>query len=152
MQAAPRHRSPDRRPLPHHPMNGIQAVAERRRTRLQDERRFDLVQLAVANRGNGLPPGPSRHSLRAKPLAAPGTEHDIRSAAHDLAGVAQDAVLAERTRGALGKDIVAAGDADQFTDPADAADERLVPFLEVHPRTPRQTRSGLPHTLDMRLE
>ena len=34
----------------------------------------------------------------------------------------------------FGKDILAAGDFDQFRGPADTADQRLVPFLEIDAR------------------
>ena len=32
----------------------------------------------------------------------------------------------------FGKHVLAAGDLDQFRDPADPADERIVPFLEIN--------------------
>src|SRR5690606_14243661 len=71
-------------------------------------------------------------------LAAPGTENDVRGAGDDLAVVGQDAVPGQRLRRPFRKDVVAAGDAHQFGHPLDAADARLVPFLEIYLRPPRQ--------------
>ena len=34
----------------------------------------------------------------------------------------------------FGKHVLATGDLDEFRDPADAADEWIVPFLEIHLR------------------
>src|SRR6202040_4323804 len=34
----------------------------------------------------------------------------------------------------VGKHILATGDLDEFRDPANAADERIVPLLEINPR------------------
>ena len=45
-----------------------------------------------------------------------------------------DAILAERLVAQLREDRIAAGDLDQLLDPADAGDERRVPFLEEDPR------------------
>src|SRR5690606_21551380 len=45
-------------------------------------------------------------------------------------------------RGALREHVVAARDADQFRDPADAAEQRIVPFLEEHAWAARQSRRG----------
>src|SRR5579885_2134474 len=46
-------------------------VGERRRTRLQDQRRFDFVQRAAAHRRNAFEPGPEGDILRPEFLAAP---------------------------------------------------------------------------------
>src|SRR5690606_27438743 len=77
---------------------------------------------------------------------APGAEDDVGGAADDLVVVGEDALLGQRLGGEFREDVVAAGDADQFGDPADAADAWLVPFLEVDPGSPRKQRrlSGNP--------
>ena len=46
-------------------------------------------------------------------------------------------IAAHALHGELGKDVVAAGDADQLADPLDRADHRLVPLLEVDARAAR---------------
>jgi hypothetical protein len=51
--AKPKLRSRPRRPLRDDGNECVEAVGERRRPRLQDERGFDLAQEAVAHRGNG---------------------------------------------------------------------------------------------------
>jgi hypothetical protein len=47
--------------------------------------------------------------IRPKALAAPETENDIRGAAYDFAGIAENAILGQSTDGALGKHVIAAG-------------------------------------------
>jgi hypothetical protein len=42
-------------------MQLLHPIGQRGRTRLQDDRRFHLVQFTVAHRGHVLPSGPSRH-------------------------------------------------------------------------------------------
>src|SRR5258708_7792525 len=133
------------RPLPYYLVDGVEPVGERRRTRLQNQRRFDLVQLAVAHRRHRVPSIPGRHLIRPEALAAPGTENDIRGAAYDLTGIAENAILGQSANRALGKHVIAAGDADQLADPSNAGDERLVPFFKVDAWTARQERSRLPH-------
>src|SRR5277367_2010581 len=126
------------RPLLEYLVNRIEPVGKRRRARLQNERRLDFVQLPVADRRHRVPTGSGRHLIGTEALAAPRTEDDIRSAAHDFAGVREDAILAQRTQRALREYIVAAGDADQLADPTNSRDERLVPFLEIDARTAGQ--------------
>src|SRR5690606_31462451 len=108
------------------------------RTRLQDQWRLDLVQLAVADGRYCIPAGTCGDAVGTEFLAAPGAEDEIRRAADDLARISQDAVLRQRTLGTLGEDVVAAGDAHQFGHPLDTGDGRLVPFLEVDAGSPWQ--------------
>ena len=53
-----------------------------------------------------------------------------------------------RLRRQLGKAVLAAGDINQFGDPADAGDQRLVPFLEVHPRSAWQAQRSLARLIE----
>src|ERR1700679_2396906 len=48
-----------------------EAIGQRRRTRLQDQRRFDLVNGAAPDRGDAVEAGPLRHLVGTKLLAAP---------------------------------------------------------------------------------
>ena len=109
------------------------AVGQRRRPRLQDDRRLHLVQLTVPHRGHILPARPRRNRARAEFLAAPRAEDDVRRAPHGLERIGDDPSLAERLDGEIRKDIVATGDADQLRHPTDRRDLRLVPFLEIDP-------------------
>src|SRR5690606_364880 len=128
------------RPIADDPRDLAHAVGQRRRARLQDDRRLHLEQLAVADRGNRVPAGARGDLVRAELLAAPGAEDDVRRAAHDFAGVLQDACLRQWLGRAFGEEVVATGNADQLGDPADAGDRRFVPFLEIDLRPPRQAR------------
>jgi hypothetical protein len=59
---------------------------------------------------------------------------------HHLVAVREDALLRQRLARQLGETILAAGDLHQLGHPADAGDDRLVPFLEIHPGPTRQLR------------
>ncbi len=111
----------------------------------------DLISCSspVAHGGDRVPTGTRSDLLGPELLAAPGSEDDVRRAAHDFARVGDDAIPAERHRSKLGKAVLAAGDLDQLADPADARDQRLVPFLEVDARTPRQSRGRCAGRLDI---
>ena len=63
-----------------------------------------------------------------------------------------DAVARERHRGALGKHVVAAGDADELRDPFDAADQRIVPLLEVDARPAFPMRAARGDVVEMRAQ
>ena len=98
----------------------------------------DLIskQLAVPHRGNLLPARPRRDALGPEFLAAPRAEHHVRVALRTTS--CGSATMRPRGRlraRTLGKHILAAGDLDQLAHPADAADHRLVPFLEVDARS-----------------
>src|SRR5258707_6830140 len=110
------------------------------------------MQFAVAHCRHRIPPDSGCHLIRPETLAAPGAENDVRGATYDLTRVAEDAILGQSTNRALGKHVVAAGNADQLADPANAGDERLVPFFEVDARTARQEGCRLSHEFDMRFE
>ena len=122
-------------------MQPVQPVGQCRRAGLQDQRRFDLVQLTVAHRRHAGPAGACGHPLGSKLLAAPRADDQVGRGGDHLLQVGDDAVAAQRRSRPLWKDVVATGHADQFADPADRADRRLVPFLEIHPGPARQ-RSG----------
>src|SRR6185312_13199684 len=119
------------------------AVAEGRRAGLQDVGGLDLEQLAVPHRAHVLPARTRRNFLGPKLLAAPRADDDVGIAPHDLRVIGNDAVLAARLPRQFRKTVVAAGNADQLGDPADRADVRLVPLLEVDARAPRQSGGDL---------
>src|SRR5438045_2552207 len=52
-------------------MQGIQPIGERRRPRLQDDGRLDLVELSISHRGNVCPARSRRPAFRSKILAGP---------------------------------------------------------------------------------
>lgn len=77
---------------------------------------------------------PCANLLRHDLLAAPGSENDVgRGGDH---GVRRDNSIFGRFLFAqMRKDVLAAGNLDQLRNPTDAADERIVPFLEINART-----------------
>src|SRR5687767_7369189 len=108
--------------------------------------------MAVTHRGYGAPSRTRGHALGAEFLAAPRTQDHVGRATRHFQRIGDDAVLAERLACELGKAVVATGDAHELRDPADAGNLWLVPFLEIDPRTARESRGALPHQLDARLE
>ncbi len=60
--------------------------------------------------------------------------------------------LASEASRSSGKTGVAARDLDQLLDPADAADQRIVPLLEIHGRPPREARGRFADRVEATLE
>src|SRR6185437_15955914 len=54
--------------------------------------------------------------------------------------------------GHLRETVFPAGDSDELRNPADAADERRIPFFEVHPRSPRKAARACADRFDAILE
>ena len=67
-----------------------------------------------------------------------GPVDDVGRAVDDIGRIGKDAVFRQRFLRALGEHVVAAGDADQLADPANACDQRFVPFFEVDARAAAQ--------------
>ena len=79
-----------------------------------------------------VPAGSLADPVRHDPLAAPGCEDDIRGRSdHGLRG--DEAVPGRRSVTKLRKDVLAPGDLDELRDPANPADQRIVPLLEIDP-------------------
>src|SRR5207302_3163896 len=112
-------------------VNAAHAVGERRRAGLQDLGGLDLVQLAVAHGRYGVPARPRRDALGAELLAAPGTQDHVGALLPHRAGIRDHATARGVGKRKLCKNVFAAGDADELAHPADGADHRLVPFLEI---------------------
>jgi hypothetical protein len=133
-------------------VEGGEAVGQRGGARLQDQRRLHLVQFAVAHGRHVGPAGPRGHLAGLEFLAAPRTDDDVGHAPRRLGAVGKDAIATQRHGRPLREDVVAAGHAHQFGDPADGGDRRFVPFLEIHARAPRQARGRRAYRFDMRLD
>src|SRR5262249_23848076 len=85
------------------------------------------------HRGNLAETRPARDLRGHEFLAAPGADDDVGRGRDDFRG-GGDAVLRALVGGAFGKNIEPAGSRDQFRDPADSTDHRLVPFFEIDSR------------------
>src|SRR5258706_11488826 len=89
--------------------------------------------MAVAHGRNGPPAGALANRFFAHFSAAPRGDDDIRPGRDDRLRIhhaAGGVLLAAE----VGENRLAAGDLDQLLHPADAADERVHPFLEEHAR------------------
>src|SRR5258706_9597555 len=129
----------------------VEAVRERGGAGLQDDRRLHFVQLAVAHRWNVRPTGPRRDLFGPEFLPAPRADDDVRRGADDLGGVGHDAVLSQGGGGAPRKDVAAARDADELAHPADGADLRIIPFLEIDAWMARERCATRANLVDVRL-
>src|SRR5260370_17613259 len=94
----------------------VEAVGQRRRPRLQDERRLDLAHKVIAHGGNVGEPRPRRDLGRHEPLAAPGADDDVGLGGDQLVG-GYDAALAVLAPGKRGKHTLAPGEVDGLADP-----------------------------------
>lgn len=119
----------------------VQTVGQRRRAGLKDQRRLDLDDAAVAHGRDHAPSGPLRDPFRPHLLAAPRGEDGVGRGGDDGFG-RDDAILCFLLAREMRKDILAAGNADQFRHPADATDQRIVPFLEIDFWTRQPMRRG----------
>ena len=117
------------------------ALGQRGGAGLQDEHRLDLADRAGADGGHLIPAGPGGDGVRPHGLAAPRGDDHFGVSPNDLLR-GHDAVLSELGVTKLREDRIAAGDLDELLDPLDAGDQRLVPFLEIHTRSPRRTGRG----------
>src|SRR5205085_2515894 len=103
-------------------------------SRLQDDRRRNLVNAIMANSGQLIEAWPAQELGAIERLAAPAREHHVGRTVDHLLGL-HDALLRVRMFRAIPEDVVAARDLDQLGDPADAGDDRVGPLFEVHART-----------------
>src|SRR5688572_33505071 len=124
------------------------AIGKRRWPGLQNDRRLDLVQLAVAHRRYTGPPGSRSHRARVELLAAPGAEDQIGRAPRDLQRIGDDSIAPEPLLCELRAYVVATRDANQLRYQSYAGDLWLDPFLEVDTRPARRPRCGLADRLE----
>jgi hypothetical protein len=111
----------------------IEAVRQCRGSRLQDQRRFDLDDAVVSNRRDRIPAGSLPNLVGNNLFAAPRGENDVgRSSDHIL--WQNNTVFGGLLLSQIGKHLLATGDLDELRDPANAADERIVPLLEINCR------------------
>src|SRR5215475_16133341 len=105
----------------------LHPLRERRRPGLEDDRALDLVELVVDHRAHPGPAGPAPDLLRLRLAPAPARHHTLRVPAGNLLG-REDAALRALARPALDADVQAPHQLHQLAAPADAADQRFMPF------------------------
>jgi len=120
-------------------------------TRLQNVGRFDLVDVPVADRRDVAPSIALRDLVVAYRFTAPRGNDDVRTTTNHLVS-ADNALLPELGVAKLGEDRIAAGDLDEFFDPANSGDQRVVPFLEEDARPAGKLRGGGADRVDLELE
>jgi hypothetical protein len=113
--------------------NCIEAIGQCCGSWLQYQRRFDLDDSIVSYRWDRIPPGPLSDFIRNDLLATPRGENDVwRRSNHVI--WRNDTVFGGLLFSQFGERLLATGDLDEFRDPVNPADERIVPFLEINLR------------------
>src|ERR1700730_16919785 len=111
----------------------VEAVGQGRRSRLQNQRRFDLDDAAIPYSRDRIPAGSLPDLARNDLLAAPRRDNDVGRRSNHVMW-RDNSVFGGLLFSQFGKHILATGDLDEFRDPADAADERIIPLLEINLR------------------
>src|ERR1700730_2031328 len=111
--------------------NCIEAIGQCCGSWLQYQRRFDLDNSLVLHRRDRIPAGSSPDLIRNDLLAAPRGENDVGHGSNYVPW-RNNTVFGSLLFSQLGKHLLASGDLDEFRDPANSANERIVPFLEIN--------------------
>src|SRR5260370_37096278 len=99
---------------------------------LQNQGRFDFVDILVLHGRNAVEASSRRNALRPEFLATPRPNDQIRFPRDHLLSC-HNTVLGCALVSMIGEDVDAAGDLDELRDPANSRDQRIVPFLEEYP-------------------
>ncbi len=100
---------------------------------LEDFAAGQFVDSGVTNGGDLVPIGTSTYIRKANGASAPGGEDDFGVVFANLPRE-DDAIGGGAAGAQVRKDVLAAGALDQFADPGDAGDERVVPLFEIDAR------------------
>src|SRR5580704_1882245 len=141
MPTAPR--STANRPLLHNSLKLREAIGQCGRPGPQNRGRFNFVEILVLHGWDAVEASPRCNVLRPEFLAAPRADDQIRFPRNHLLNH-HDTALGGALISAIGENVDAAGDLDEFRDPSNSGDQRLVPFLEEYPwplRQPLRTAS-----------
>ena len=130
------------RPFRDDGFDGVEPVGQRRRARLQDQRRLDLAQEAVAHRRDRVEARPRRRTSPARTSCRTTSRSRCRARPRSPASGVTMRSLALFASGEMPEHVDAAGRFDQLRHPADAGDHRLVPFLEIDFRSSLQRRAA----------
>ena len=99
------------------------AIGQHRRAGVEDVRRLDLVQLAIAYRRDRLPARSGRHLFQAETAAAPGPTISSGARRHHVLRILDDALAAQRLNGA--------SSAKQSSPPASSISSLTQPMPEI---------------------
>ena len=103
----------------------------------------DLISKMRPSRTAGMASQPRRRRIRSMATFLPHHEARITSGAAAMTASAETMrFFAAASRRSDRHSVLSARDLDQFRNPADAADERIVPFFEIDARSPRRRRGG----------
>src|SRR6266545_5829318 len=97
---------------------------------------------------DALPAGASLDRGSVHGLSTPGGDNDLGVPADHLVGV-HHALAPGSLVTQLREDVATAGQLDDLRHPADARDQRVMPFLEIHARPVRPDAGELPHLTDL---
>jgi hypothetical protein len=106
------------------PLKLCKTIGQRGGTGLQDQWRLYLVHILALHGRSSVETRPHHHPLRPELLAAPRANDQIRFSYDHLVD-AHHAILGGGPAGAVGEDVVAAGDLDELRDPADPRAAKL---------------------------
>ena len=98
-----------------------EAIGQSRGTRLQNQGRFDFVEILVSH-SRDLPKASSRHdALRSELLSAPRADDQVRRLRDHLIS-RYNTVLGRGLMPTIGEDVDAAGDLNELRDPSNSGD------------------------------
>src|SRR5450631_1240024 len=105
------------------------------RTGLKNISGINCIDIIGLDCGNGLPTGSLGDSFRVHRFATPTSEDDLWVCSANRQGIngSIPGTFCLRAK----KYILSTNEMDHFADPADTADQWLVPFFEVNPRSRR---------------
>lgn len=127
------------------------AFRERGRARLQDVGRFDFLDVPSLHGADAIPTCPFHDGSPSHGLSAPRGDNRFRIPGHDLIG-SHDTIACQFSKAQLGKDRLATCDFDEFVDPLNARNERVVPFLEEDARMAGKAGGGLANAIKARFK
>ena len=117
----------------------LDPFGQRRRAGLQDVRGLDLEDVTAFHRRDLVPPRSRADPGGADRLPAPRPDDDVwRGGDHLIAR--DDTILRELRVSDVREHRITARNLDELFHPSDAADQRIVPLLEVDARAPRPSR------------
>lgn len=96
---------------------------------LKDIRRIEGVQFAALDGGDFLEIRACADGIKIDPLSTPTGEDKVGIGGDDFVG--REVAFRGGSSPSGGKDVFTAAPFDEFTDPTDAADQRIGPFLEI---------------------